>query len=76
MNPIQRNCIKQVKLEQRIIGGIYLSFVYGLMSFVHIFLYLYIDCYNEAKNLKLLNELLDLKSIISEKSIISMQTEL
>ena len=53
-----------------------MSFVYGLMQFVHIFLYLYIDCYNEAKNLKLLNELLDLKSIISEKSIISMQTEL
>lgn len=52
-----------------------MSFVYGLMSFVHIFLYLYIDCYNEAKNLKLLNKLLDLKSIISEKSIISMQTD-
>lgn len=52
-----------------------MSFVYGLMSFVHIFLYLYIDCYNEAKNLKLLNKLLDLKFIISEKSIISMQTD-
>lgn len=76
MNPIQRNCIKQVKLEQRIIGEIYLSFVYGLMSFVHIFLYLYINCYNHTKELKLLNELLDLKFIISEKSIISMQTEL